>query len=227
MYPHVMAKVAALLEAIGCGDADRVAALVAEDSALADARDERGVSVVLLARYRFDRPMLDALLAADPDMDVFTAASLGHLDRLRHRLDEDPDRARAFAGDGFTALHLAAFFGKTEAARVLLEAGADVSAYGRNDFANQPLHAAAAGRHQDVCRLLLGAGADVSATQHGGYTPLHEAAGSGDVELAELFLSAGADPGARTDDGLTAAELADANDHPDLAQRLRAVAATR
>jgi uncharacterized protein len=182
------------------------------------------VSALLHARYRGHREVLDALLAADPEMDVFDAAALGHIDRLRERLVEDPGQATAQAADGFTALHLAAFFGKAVAARVLIDAGADVSAYGANDFANQPLHAAAAGRHVEVCRLLLAAGADVNATQHGGYAPLHEAAGSGDVELAELFLSARADLAARTDGGRTPAEVAEVAGHVDVARRLRDVA---
>ena len=207
------------------GESERVVALIDEDPTLANARGEDGVSALLHARYRFDRTMVDAIVAADPDMDVFDAAAMGHVDRLRHRLEEDPARANAFAGDGFTPLHLAAFFGKTEIARILLAEGALVDTYGRNGLANQPLHAAAAGRHIEVCRVLLAAGADVDATQHGGFTPLHEAAQSGDVELAELFLSAGADPTIRAEDGRTAAELATDAGHADLAARLREVAA--
>ena len=224
MYAAGMSDPAELIAAVDAGDADLVAALVAADPTLASGRGEDGVSALLHARYGFHRAALDALLAADPEMDVFDAAALGHIDRLRSRLEEDPGRSTAFATDGFTALHLAAFFGKTEAARVLLEAGAPVSAYGTNSIANQPLHAAAAGRHIEVCRLLLAAGADVDATQHGGYTPLHEAAGNGDPELAELFLSAGADPRAATAAGLKAADVAEAAGHADLATRLREVA---
>jgi adenosylhomocysteine nucleosidase len=227
MYPLGMSDASDLLAAVTAGDAARVQVLLADDPTLANARDEAGVSALLQARYRNDRAVLDTLLAADPDMDVFDAAALGHIDRLRHRLEEDPARVTAFAGDGFTALHLAAFFGKVEAARILLDAGASVATYGRNELANQPLHAAAAGRHIEVCRILLAAGADVTTTQHGGFTPLHEAAQSGDVELAELFLSAGADPLAVADDGRTAAAMAADAGHVDLAARLHEVAATR
>ncbi len=214
-----------LIAAVDAGDAETVARLVTADPSLASARGTDGVSALLHARYRFEREVLDALLSADPDMDVFDAAALGHLDRLRARLDEDPARVSAKAADGFTALHLAAFFGKLEAARTLLTAGAPVEAYGDNGLANQPLHAAAAGKHVEICRLLLAAGADVEATQHGGFRPLHEAADSGDVELVELFLSAGADATAVTDEGRTPADLAEAKGHLDLARRLREVAA--
>jgi ankyrin repeat protein len=216
-----------VMEAVAAGDAERVAALVAEDPSLAMARGDDGVSALLLARYRFDRPTMDALLAADPDLDVFEAAALGRIDRLQEGLTDDPASVAAFSPDGFTALHLAAFFGKTEVTRILLDAGARVDTYTTNEFANQPLHAAAAGRHIEVCRLLLAAGADVDATQHGGYTPLHEAAQHGDVEMVELFLSAGADPTATVPDGGTPADLAESGAHRDLADRLREVAAAR
>jgi len=224
MYAGGMSASIEFFAAVDAGDAETVGRLVTADPGLASARGADGVSALLHARYRFHRGVLDTLLAADPEMDVFDAASLGHIDRLQHRLEEDLGRVAAVAADGFTALHLAAFFGKAEAARVLLEGGASVSTCASNDFANQPLHAAAAGRHIEVCRLLVAAGADVNATQHAGYTALHEAAGSGDVELAELFLSAGADLRAVTTDGRTPADVADGAGHPDLANRLREVA---
>ena len=82
------------------------------------------------------RGTTDALLAADPDLDVFEAAALGYIDRLRTRLD-DGSRAEpsAFASDGFTALHFAAFFGKAEAARSSSRPAPRSTSYSRNDFA--------------------------------------------------------------------------------------------
>jgi uncharacterized protein len=216
-----MATAADLIEAINAGDAERVRAILAEDPSLVAARDGEGVSALMLARYRFDRAVTDVLLAADPDLDVFEAATLGYVDRLRERLEADRGAVSAFSTDGFTALHFAAFFGKAEAAKMLLENGAGVEVYTRNPFANQPLHAAAAGRHLEVSRVLIAGGADVNATQHGGFTPLHEAAQHGDVEMTELFLSAGADPAAKTGAGETPADLAAAAGHADLASRLR------
>ena len=222
-----MASASDMMAAVAAGDSARVTALLAEDASLVNARGDDGVSAVLLARYRFDRPTMDALLAADPDLDLFEGSALGRIDRVRAALDDDPDAVRAFSPDGFTALHLAAFFGKPEIARALIDAGAPVDAYTTNPLANQPLHAAAAGRHLEVCRVLLAAGADVNATQHGGYTPLHEAAQHGDVEMVELFLSAGADPTVAVADGGVPADMAEAAGHADVARRLREVAASR
>ena len=128
-----MATAQDMITAVTTDDAARVAELVAEDPDLASARDRDGVSMLILSRYRFDRGTTDALLAADPELDVFEATALGYIDRLRERLDEDPGRAVAWSADGFTALHFAAFFGKAEAARTLIDAGAMVDAVSGND----------------------------------------------------------------------------------------------
>ncbi len=214
-----------LIAAVKADDAVAVATILRADPSLVAARDADGVSALLLSRYRSARDVTAALLAVDPDLDVFEAAALGYADRLRERLDDDPAQAGAFSPDGYTALHLASFFGKAEAARILLGAGAGASIHSRNVMHVAPLHSAAAGRHHEVCRVLLAAGADVDAAQRAGYTPLHAAAQHGDDELVELFLSAGANPSARLDDGATPAETAEAAGHVDLAARLREVAA--
>ena len=212
-----------LIAAVKGGDAARVIELVAAEPTLSNSRDVDGVSALMLARYRFDRAVTDALLDGAPELDVYESAALGYSDRLRQRLDEDPSLATARSTDGFTALHFAAFFGKPEAARILLEAGARVHEYAESEIRVQPLHSAAAGRHLEVCRLLLAAGADVNARQGGGYTPLHAAAQNGDPDMVELFLSAQADPTATTDAGETPAATAEAAGHLDVARRLRAV----
>jgi ankyrin repeat protein len=216
-----------LVTAVKAGDAERVTAIVTAEPALVSTRDVNGVSVLMLSRYRSNRAVTDSLLAADPALDVFEAAALGYLDRLRDRLDDDPSEVSSLSPDGYTALHFAAFFAKPEAARILLEAGAPVDVVASNEMRVQPLHSAAAGRQTEICRLLLAAGADVDARQAGGFTPLHEAAQNGDPEMVELFLSAGADPSAMTDDGRTSAAIADEAQHPDVARRLRQVAAER
>jgi uncharacterized protein len=166
-----------------------------------NSRDEQGLSPALRALYRGETAEAESLLPDEPN--VFEAAAFGREERLEELLESDPGLARAFSGDGFTALHLAAFFGHAETVRLLLDAGADPNAVGTSATIGpvQPLHSAAATSRLECARLLLEHGADVNARQSGGFTALHAAAASSDAELARLLLAAGADATAKTDDG--------------------------
>jgi ankyrin repeat protein len=212
----------AMFDAIDAGDEARLGELLAGEPGLAGERDDDGVSAALHARYRDNHDAVAQLLATGPELDVFDAAGLGRPDRLAELLAGDPGLTAVFAGDGFTALHLAAFFGHAEAARLLLGKGAAPNVVSRNGLQVMPLHSAAAGGHLEVARLLVAAGADVSATQRHGYVPLHAAAQNGNAALTELLIAAGAATDARTDDGQTPADLAAAAGHAELAARLGA-----
>jgi len=60
---------------------------------------------------------------------------------------------------GETPLHILAIWGDVEAAKVLLDAGADIDALGEED--HTPLHEAIHQRHIEMVRLLVGRGADL------------------------------------------------------------------
>jgi ankyrin repeat protein len=197
-----------LFEAIRAGDADRVRALLEEDPALAGACDEQGLSAVLVALYHRQEAARDALLAAGPDLGALEEAALGRTDALRKRLAADPQAIAARSPEGYTPLHLAAFFGGAEAVRALLEAGAPPDADAENPQRVRPLHSAAAAHDHDAVRALLEAGADPDVRQEGGFTPLHAAAHADDPDMVRLLLDHGADPQLSTDDGRAAAALA-------------------
>ena len=211
-----------IVAAVRAGDLDGVRRLVRADPRLAAARDGAGLSAVLLARYHGQTEIAGALLAAGPALDIVEAAAVGRTERLRELLASAPDLARAYAADGFTALHLAAFFGQREAAATLLDHGAEVNAVARNSMRVAPLHSAAAGPHLALCALLLDHGADVHARQGGGWTALHAAAQHGHHELVDLLCAHGADRAARTDDGQTPADTAATAGYEGLAAALRA-----
>jgi ankyrin repeat protein len=195
---------------------------------LAAARDADGLTAVMLARYfSFSRTaILERLVTArgDDDLDIFEAAATGRTARVRSLIGADPSVARSWSHDGFTPLHLAAFFDAEPAAEALLEAGADPDVASRNDMGVHPLHSAVAGRAFGIARSLVDAGADVDAVQARGFRPIHAAAQNGDELTVDLLLLAGARAWAATDDGRLAADLAAAAGHEELAHRLRAAA---
>lgn len=148
------------------------------------------------------------LLAADPSLAIFAASIQGETAKIEELLAANRSLISAMSSDGWTPLHLAAFFGKTDAARLLLNKGAAVNARSTNPMENMPLHAAAAGKSTEIVKLLVDHGANVNARQHGGWTPLHAAAQNGDIEMARALVAAGADVQTRADNNQTALDLA-------------------
>jgi uncharacterized protein len=198
-----------VFELIDAADEDMLRDELERDPDLAGTRNADGLSPVLYALYNGKSELVEPLLDANPPLDVFDAAAVGRTRGLEELLDGEPGLVTSWSKDGFTPLHLAAFFGEEEAVKILLERGADVSVVSRNPkIVVTPLHSAAAGSHPGVVKLLLEAGADVNAAQDRGFTPLHSAANNDDRESAEALLAAGADPRLTTDDGKTAADIA-------------------
>jgi uncharacterized protein len=158
-----------------------------------------------------DRERANAVVAADPALAIFGAAIFGDTAEIERLLTANRSLVTAVSPDGWFPLHLSAHFGHNDAARMLLNKGAQVNACSTNASRNMALHAAAAGRAQAIAKLLIDAGADVNARQGGGFTPLHSAAQSGDIEFARLLVEAGADVNVRAENQQRPLDFALAN----------------
>lgn len=184
-----------LFDLVAKGDTGALVTLLDRDSDLAGARNEQGDSLLLAAIYSGRGDVVAALLQRGVVPDLFEASALGRIDRVRTLLADDPALVRAHSHDGWTALHLAAFFGHPEVARELIARGADVNARSRSErFAksNTPLHAAAANQQTAVAELLVDHGAEINARDGSGFTPLGLAANSHNDLLVIRLLELGA-----------------------------------
>lgn len=207
-------------KAIQGDDVATVTALLAGDPTLLNARSSAGLRPVTAATYSGATESLRALFDHGAELDIFEAAALGATDRLHDLLYRQPELAHAYSDDGWTALHLAGHFGRTDSAVVLLEHGADLAALSHNRNGNTALHAALAGRQEEVTKLLIERGADVTVADAAGYTPLHLAAHEGNVVLVRMLLDAGADPHVQTTAGKTPRDMAEAEGNAEVAALL-------
>lgn len=197
-----------LFEAIKNEDLAGVTKLLDGNAQLANAVNDQGTAAHTFAIYNRKTEIAQLLEQRGARIDIFAASMAGRAELVRTMLNDNKALAKLVSHDGWTPLHLAAFFGHKDAVAALLDAGASVTERSKNAMANMPLHAGAAGRNLELVKLLLEHGAPVRAKQHGGWTPLHAAAQNGDVAMTTLFLEHGADVNERADNQQLPMDLA-------------------
>lgn len=216
-----MPSLEAFHDSVKRGDLPAVQSALAEDPTLLNGKNSAGQNAFVLASYYGQQPVAQYLLTLNPELDVFSATIAGLEERVLSAVDADTSLLASHNNDGWTPLHLAAFFGRANLAAALIDRGADVNARSTNHMQNTPLHAAVAGRKAQVVKLLVAQGARVNSTQSGGWTALHGAAQNGDTEIVETLLTHGADAQARADNNQRPLDLALTRGHSDIAALLQ------
>jgi uncharacterized protein len=182
-------------------------------------RNDRGLTPLLLAAYLERQSMVPRLRSAKPNLDFFEACVVGDLKRLRTVLARGQDVDER-SPDGFTPLGLAVFFRQPLAARLLIDAGADLNASATNAQQVAPIHAAIARADIATLGLLLERGADPNLAQQKLVRPIHDAAASGNLAATAMLLMFNADARSKTEEGNSPADLAKTKGHVELARQL-------
>ena len=138
------------------------------------------------------------------------AAAEGNISALHQALDKGVD-VNAIGSEHYTALWVAAYWGRAKAARILIEAGAKIDLPDLEQGWS-PLMAAVGmspiADRDDVVDVLIEAGANVNTTTRSGQTPLIKAAECGYLNMVECLLAAGADANLRDKADKTALDYA-------------------
>lgn len=159
----------------------------------------------MLALYFGMRELADQIASHKSSLNPHEAAAFGRIVELEKALTDD--NKESFSADGFQPLHLAAFFGRTDALKVLLGSRVRLDSLSENGLGVAPLHSALANGHESIARELVYEGADVNLASKSGWTPLHYAAHLGNRPLA-LFLKEHGALSVPGPDGKTPREMA-------------------
>lgn len=208
-----MSAVRPLMLAIQNRDLAEAKTALERDASQATEALPGGISPFMFALYN-GAPEIAALLKGFRPLDIFEAAAHNDGRRVAELVSANPELLTQHSVDGWTPLHLAAFFGARDSAFVLLGTGAPLDAVSTNPMANTPMHAGIAGAAgESLAPLLIAIGADVHYVGGSEVTALHLAASRGFESLCKLLLTRGVDRLAKTEDGKTAADIARERNH--------------
>ena len=133
--------------------------------------------------------------AEAPDISIREAAKDGNIGAVKQHIAAGTDVDAKTGGE--TPLHMAARFGQSQVAELLIAEGADVNA--KNDEGKTALHEAAVNGHKEIAQLLIAKGADVNAKVASGpkqgLTPLDAANETNHPETADLLRKHGGKTG--------------------------------
>ena len=161
---------------------------------------------------------LAATVAPTPDTRLPDAARAQDAKTVRALIGQKAD-VNARSSDGSTALLWLAHWNDTDAAKLLLDAGADPNL--GNDFKMTPLSQACTNASPEFVRLLLKSGANPNTAIATGETPLMTCARAGSVDAVKRLVEFGATVDAREPkEGQTALMWAAAEHHADVVKAL-------
>lgn len=216
-----MSEVQLFFDAIRCGDAGAVKALLNQDASLLSAKNQQSQGPVLFAIYNRQNEIRDLLLSHGAVLELHEAAASGNLARVKALVEGDSSLAKSYSPDGFPVLALAAVFGHLEVAKYLRAKGGDLNAVATNGSGYTALTGAVASGHTGVVKWLLESGVSPNYSYANGYTPLLTAAANGHLEILKALLAHGADLHAKTVDGKSALAYAQERGHKDVATYLQ------
>lgn len=201
---------------------DEAIAFVENHPAVLDLEDDKGSSGLMLIAYAGMEEVLNTAVTLKKHLTFHEAIVVGKAEAVQNYLDRaETEWCNSFSNDGFSPLALAAFFSKTEIAKLLLANGGDPNLAATNPSKVNALHAAVAKENYALCELFIAKGCAINAPQTQNVTALHSAVHRGNLALTKLLVMNGALLKAKMDNGDTPLMIAEREGHEAVAAYLR------
>lgn len=154
-----------LTDLISKGNAEKVRELIAKNPSLINSKNEQGLSALMIAMYHGKEEIARMLIEKGAELSFFDAAAIGREEIVNKYLESNPSLLNQSSVDGFTALHLASFFGQEGVSKTLIDKGANVNLVSRNSQKVATLHSSVTSDQTAISRLLLEHGANPNMRQ--------------------------------------------------------------
>lgn len=135
------------------------------------------------------------LIERGAEVDIYTAATIGDIDRVKQIIGEDKSKATAATPGAYQPIWFAARRGHTAIVKLLVEHGASLQA---STDGGMPIHAAVNGNHLETVRALVEMGSSFAWKDTRGLVPANYARSA---EMLRLLFELGVDPAYQDDQG--------------------------
>jgi len=176
-------------EAAKKGYTDRVREIIIKKPALVNKKDENGFTPAMWAAMKGHGEILELLRKSGADVNIFHYAVTGDTRNVEKILNRNTKLSNKRNKDGYTPLHLAAAFGKTNMVKLLINRGANIKAKTKEGIT--PLYSAASSGKVKILDLLIKKGADPNSRNKHGKTPLFAAVESGNGRVVAFLIKNG------------------------------------
>lgn len=197
-----------VFKAIDIADMAALKDILDKNPKLASCHSNDGMSAVLFSLYINQPSITSLILSFKPDLDIYDLAALGGAAQISAVIATNPKIIHEYNGVGFTALHIASYFGHADIVTLILENDGDVDKLTMDGSDLTALQSAVSNLKYDAVDALLKFNPNVDVRMLGGFTPLMTAAALGSKELVLKLIKHDADITLVSDDGRDASAFA-------------------
>lgn len=185
--------------------------ILREDVSILGIPNQDGITPLLYALYTGKKKLAEKMYSKNFNFSIFEYIGMQDIERVKDCINKEPTVVNGYSLDGWTALHLASFWGNKKIVLLLIEHGAiqDIPSKSKASSGNSALQAAIAMQQFEIVELLLSKGANPNFLQKpSNFTPLHIAASRDNEKIISLLLEKGADKTQKSTDGKLPIDIA-------------------